>query len=139
MLQGSSDTNVRARRLRSEMSLPEVTLWKALRLRPDGLKFRRQHPAGLYVADFYCHAARLVVEIDGTAHDFGDRPQSDAKRDLWFEAAGLHVLRIPAREVLRDLDAVVCHIIATAAHAAPPPSGLRPATSPVGGGLVVEH
>ena len=48
-----------ARKLRSEMSLPEVLLWRQLRLRPVGLKFRRQHPAGPYVLDFYCAAARF--------------------------------------------------------------------------------
>jgi very-short-patch-repair endonuclease len=47
------------------MSLPEVLLWQALRARPGGWKFRRQHPSGPYVADFYCHEARLIVEVDG--------------------------------------------------------------------------
>ncbi len=47
------------------MSLPEVLLWQVLRTRPSDLKFRRQHPSGAYVADFYCHEARLVIEVDG--------------------------------------------------------------------------
>lgn len=131
-------TLVTARRLRQQMSLPEILLWRVLRARPEGLKFRKQHPLGEVVADFYWAAARLVIEVDGVAHDREDRPARDARRDAFFLRSGMRVLRIPAYDVLSDLDAVVRHIV-TLAHAAPPPSGLRPATSPNGGGIVVEH
>ena len=103
-----------SRKLRREMSLPEVLLWQELRKRPAGLKFRKQHPAGAFSADFFCHAARFVVEVDGEAHERGDRPQRDAARDRWFEERRFQVLRIPAAEVLRDLEAVIRHIVATA-------------------------
>jgi len=107
------------------MSLPEVLLWQALRGRPAGLKFRRQHPSGPYVADFYCHEARLIVEIDGYAHETGDRPVRDAARDAWFGARGLKVQRIPAQLVLDDLESVVRGIVATTPlhqpAAGPPP------------------
>jgi len=93
------------------MSLPERLLWAALRSRPAGLKFRRQHPAGPYVADFFCHEARLVVEVDGEVHAFGDRPERDARRDAWFSERGLDVMRISAREVLRNVDSVVEAIV----------------------------
>ena len=119
MLQGPIPTVQNARRLRGEMSLPEVSLWQALRTRPAGLKFRRQHPAGPYVADFYCFGAKLIVEIDGEAHSRGDRPVFDQARDTWFEQRGLRVLRIPAHEVLNDLDAVVSGIVAFAEQARP--------------------
>ena len=115
MLQGSSTTNAVAKRLRQSMSSAEVALWLALRERPAGLKFRRQHPSGPYVADFYCHAARLVIEVDGTAHDFGNRPTRDAARDGWFAARGPKTLRVPAADIYRDTDAVVAHITALAA------------------------
>jgi very-short-patch-repair endonuclease len=115
VLQGSQRTMRLARQPRGAMSLPEVILWTALRKRPAGLKFRRQHPSGPYVADFYCHAARLIVEIDGAAHGFGDRPERDAVRDAWFEARGLAVLRIAAREVLDDSAAVVQAVVSCAA------------------------
>jgi very-short-patch-repair endonuclease len=127
-----------ARRLRRQMSLPEILLWQALRGRPGGFKFRKQHPVGGFVADFYCASVHLIIEVDGEAHDRGDRPERDAARDAYFLSRDIRVLRIPARDVLNDLDAVVRHIVASA-HAAPPPSALRAATSPGGGGIVVEH
>ena len=61
MIAGPRDTVKRARKLRSEMSLPETILWRELRKRPGGHKFRRQHPAGKFVLDFYCAAARLNI------------------------------------------------------------------------------
>ncbi|WP_427964343.1 endonuclease domain-containing protein [Altererythrobacter sp.] len=84
------------------MSLPEALLWRELRKRPGGLKFRRQHPSGQYVLDFYCSDARLVLEIDGEAHEMGDRPAHDAARDAWFREAGIETLRLPASQVLQD-------------------------------------
>lgn len=67
-LQGSSDTKSHARRLRHEMTPPEIALWLALRGNGDGIRFRRQHPAGRYILDFYCAPARLAVEVNGEAH-----------------------------------------------------------------------
>jgi very-short-patch-repair endonuclease len=89
-----------ARRLRKEMSLPEVLLWRLLRRSQPPI--RRQHPLGDYVLDFYCAAAKLVFEVDGFAHQTGDRPQRDERRQHWLEARGLRVMRIDARDVLRD-------------------------------------
>ncbi|WP_380874349.1 endonuclease domain-containing protein [Sphingomonas sp. DBB INV C78] len=104
----------RARRLRREMTLPEVLLWTALRERPAGLKFRRQHPSGAYALDFFCSDARLAIEVDGEAHNLGARPIRDEARDNWLVAAGIATLRIPAAEVLKDLAAVLETIVATA-------------------------
>ena len=115
MLQGIGDTAHRAKTLRRTMSPPEIVLWLALKERPAGLKFRKQHPSGPYVADFYCHAAGLIIEIDGSAHDFGDRPARDGRRDAWFRMRGLAVMRIAAADVSRDLDAVVRGIVNLAA------------------------
>lgn len=83
------------------MSLPEVLLWRELRTQ-TGIKFRRQHPIGDYVLDFYCAAAKLCVEIDGIAHDMGNRPERDQLRDAWLAAQNIKVIRIPARDVLRS-------------------------------------
>ena len=96
------------------MTLPEVILWHWLRQRPDGLKFRRQHPTGPFVLDFFCSDARLAIEVDGESHSRGDRPQHDQARDQWLQTAGIKTLRIPAAELLRDADAVIRHILSEA-------------------------
>ena len=90
-----------ARKLRAEMSLPEVLLWQELR-QQDEVKFRRQHGIGNYVLDFYCASAKLCIEIDGQSHDMGDRPERDLARDEWLRAQGIEVIRITASEVLRS-------------------------------------
>jgi len=119
MLHGPKDTQRRARELRRTMTLPEVLLWRELRKRPMGLKFRRQHPAGRYVLDFYCAARRLAVEVDGEAHSRGDRPERDRVRDEWLAREGVRVCRVSAVAVLRDLDGVVRYIVGVALGAAP--------------------
>jgi very-short-patch-repair endonuclease len=87
----------RARQLRKHMSLPEVMRWKALRGREDGKPvFRRQHPIGPYILDFFCAKARLCIEIDGSSHGFGDRPQADARRDAYLRSLGIVVVRCVA-------------------------------------------
>ena len=95
-----------SRRLRREPTLPEALLWRHLRGSPAGVRFRQQHAIGPYVADFYCPTAKLVIEIDGMAHDMGDRPERDDARDAYVQSLGLGVLRISARDVLRDVVAV---------------------------------
>lgn len=87
------------------MSLPEVLLWGQLRQQSD-VKFRRQHPLGPYILDFYCAKAKLCVEIDGIAHDMGQRPERDTKRDAWLREQGIEVVRVRASEVLADPNAV---------------------------------
>ncbi len=82
------------------MSPPEVRLWALLRRSPNGVNFRRQHPIGRYVADFYCPAAKLVIEIDGLMHDF--MVERDEKRDGYIRGLGLNILRIAAAEVMAD-------------------------------------
>jgi very-short-patch-repair endonuclease len=82
------------------MSLPEVLLWRLLRKATPSI--RRQHPIGGYVVDFYCPAAKLVIEVDGFAHETGGSASRDAARDGWLRTQGLNVLRIAARDALRD-------------------------------------
>jgi very-short-patch-repair endonuclease len=132
MLQGQAPAIKRARKLRSEMSLPEVLLWQELRKRPDGFKFRRQHPAGAYILDYFCHEARLIIEVDGRVHELDGKPEHDALRDTFFSAKNLLTLRIPAVNVLKSVHDVVETIVATchertplhhASHGPPPPSG----------------
>jgi very-short-patch-repair endonuclease len=107
---GKSSSVRRARTLRKAMTLPEILLWQALRIRPAGLKFRRQHPSGTYILDFYCSDARLGVEVDGAVHESAERAARDAKRDACFAREGIRTLRISAADVLRDVATVVEYI-----------------------------
>ena len=80
-------------------------LWIRLRSRSRGQPvFRRQHPVGPYVLDFYCAKARLAIELDGISHDMGDRPQRDISRDAWLEEHGVTVMRIRARDLMRSVN-----------------------------------
>ena len=116
---GASDKAYKnARKFRRELSLPEKLLW--VRIRRSELKFRRQHPIGAYVLDFYCPTAKLAIEVDGAAHDFGDRPQRDERRTQWLNGQGVDVLRIPAQDVLRGPDEVADGLIRLCADRAKP-------------------
>jgi very-short-patch-repair endonuclease len=123
-----NDVVLRARALRRDMTLPEGLLWRELRKRPGGFKFRRQHPVGRMILDFYCPAVRLAIEVDGIAHDMGSRPARDGRRDAWLAEQGIEVWRLRAADVLGDLDAVVSAIVTRAqglplhhaAHGSPP-------------------
>jgi very-short-patch-repair endonuclease len=93
------------------MSLPEVKLWEQLRKRPGGFKFRRQHPAGDYVLDFFCAAARLAIEVDGFAHDSEITVSRDRYRSDWLRSQGLAITRIPARLILDDVEPVLRRLV----------------------------
>ena len=110
MITGPRQTVKLARKLRSEMSLPETLLWAELRKRPGGFKFRRQHAAGEYVLDFYCAEARLAVEIDGMAHDRKDAAIHDANRSSFLRSRGIATTRIPAASILEDIEPVVTRL-----------------------------
>lgn len=104
-----------ARALRKSMTAPELRLWIVLRgSAQEGLKFRRQHPFGPFILDFYCERARLAVEVDSDIHGMGDQPVRDARRDAWMARRGVLTLRISARDVMTNLDGVVQSILATA-------------------------
>jgi len=128
MLKGDRPVVLRARQLRKHMSLPEGLLWRELRKRPGGFKFRRQHPGGFYVLDFFCSEAKLGIEVDGEAHSVGDQPQFDEKRDAWLQLHGIETLRIPASEILKSLEGVIVHILEAARQRLPlrQPDGLPP-------------
>ena len=100
-----SETRDFAKHLRRNLSLPEGLLWRALKAAgPEGLKFRKQHPIGPYVLDFYCHALRFCVEVDGAWHGYGGQPLRDDKRDGYLADKGISTLRISAELVLADVD-----------------------------------
>jgi very-short-patch-repair endonuclease len=113
-LEGSPGGKRNAKRLRKEMTPPEIGLWLALRRNEAGLRFRKQHAVKDYVLDFYCAPARLAIEVDGEVHGRGDRPQRDIVRDAWLASQGLRILRYPATEILSNLEDVARQIVAIA-------------------------
>ena len=98
----------RARELHRRMTPPETRLWDRLRgKRLAGLKFRRQHPIGPYILDFYCPSARLAVEVDGRSHDRPDRVAHDRRRTAWLRERNIRVIRLAAESVRTELDGVL--------------------------------
>ena len=102
-------TVARAKALRRSLSLPEVLLWA--RLKGADPHIRKQHPVGPYILDFYCASRKLAIEVDGFAHDMGNRPQRDEARTAWLNERGIEVVRIPARDVLADPDSIADALI----------------------------
>ena len=102
MARTTRQTVLKARQLRKTMSKPEIMLWQRLRKKPLDIKFRRQHPIGSYIVDFYCPSAKLAIEVDGMAHDMGDRPERDERRERNLSQQGIETIRISAEEVLHD-------------------------------------
>ncbi len=102
----------RARKLRKSSTPAEEKLWQALRNRNlAGFKFRRQHPIGPYIADFYCAEVRLIVELDGGGHL--DQMEYDQNRTDWLEEQGYRVIRFWNDDVLNYLDDVAKEILLT--------------------------
>ena len=129
-MRADGNITLRARRLRKRMSLPEVMLWQCLRGRGDGKPvFRRQHPFGPYVLDFFCPSANLCIEIDSDSHSFGDRPQRDARRDGYLRHHGVRTIRLSASEVISDTQTIADALIVEArarSHRPLHPSGPPP-------------
>jgi very-short-patch-repair endonuclease len=113
VLKASDQAFRRAKRERRSGNLPEVLVWRELRKRPGGYKFRRQHPLSELVLDFVCLECRVAIEIDGIAHDMGENAGRDQRRDTYLRSRGFTILRIAARDVLRDLKAAIYAIVAS--------------------------
>ena len=95
-----------ARLLRKNMTEAEKVSWEKLSNKQLlGLRFRRQHPIDIFIADFYCHQARLVIEIDGPIHN--DKEEYDNGREADIEKFGLKILRFTNKEILSDIDKVL--------------------------------
>src|SRR5215510_2302769 len=104
----------RAQILRAEPTPAERTMWKILRdRRLDGIKFRRQKPIRIYVADFYCPELKLVVELDGEVHTDPRQAVHDENRDSYLRSIGCTILRFPNREIFEDREAVLNKILST--------------------------
>ena len=97
-----------ARNLRKNQTKEEALLWYNF-LRKCPVRFHRQYVIGNYIADFYCHKAKLVIELDGSQHY--EDPAYDIRRDVWLRSQGLTVLRIPNNAIKDDFSGVCEQII----------------------------
>jgi very-short-patch-repair endonuclease len=97
-----------ARDLRRHSTVTEAKLWYRLRSRRlEGARFRRQHPIGPWIADFYCAEAKLVIELDGGGHADPSQAEADVRRDEEFRKRGLRVLRFWNTDVHLNLEGVL--------------------------------
>jgi very-short-patch-repair endonuclease len=107
----------RARSLRRKMTLPEVLLWNAIRNgQLPGLRFRRQHPVGPYILDFFCASARLAVEVDGAVHSRECQSEHDRRRDHWLSTNNVGIVRVLAADILNGerMQSVLASIVQAA-------------------------
>ena len=124
---------LRAAELRRNMTYAEKLLWGKINCKKIlGLTFRRQHPINQFIADFYCHKARLVIELDGSFHDIEDNRLRDMGRVDEFEKFGLTTIRFKNEEVIENIDFVVNRIKSVCKLRAPMPQSLPLPTSPNG-------
>jgi imidazole glycerol-phosphate synthase subunit HisF len=97
-----------AKRMRCNMTPCEKLLWQQLRAKNiAGAKFRRQHPIKFYIADFYCHEARLVIEVDGPIHAIADQSEHDINRDAEMDRLGIKTLRFKNDEIINHMGTVL--------------------------------
>ena len=101
----------KAKALRMRETKSEKILWDKLKNNQlDGLKFRRQHPISLYIADFYCHKFKLIIELDGKYHEEKEQKIKDQERDEVLKLNGLDILRFKNEEVEKNIDNVLIKI-----------------------------
>ena len=106
-----------ARHMRKNMTKTESLLWQRLRARRlGGFKFLRQHVVHGFIADFYCHELRLLVEVDGEVHEQMSACMRDNERDFQLAAHGYYTLRIRDSDVLINIDMVCLRILDTIYH-----------------------
>ena len=108
-MERNPDLKKNAQKLRKNMTKEEAHLWYQFLCRYP-LRFRRQYIIGNYIADFYCHQAKLVIELDGSQHCSPEEMEYDRKRTAYMEAQGLLVLRFSNLDVMRQFHSV-CEIV----------------------------
>jgi very-short-patch-repair endonuclease len=98
----------KAEELRISMTKAEKVLWEEIRNNKlDGLKFRRQHPIGRFIVDFYCHKLKIVIELDGDIHKKGNIRENDINRQNELEELGLKIIRFNNNEVINNIANVI--------------------------------
>src|SRR5512139_3336542 len=106
--------------MRHPQTAAEATLWRAIRNRNLGYKFRRQHPVDHFIIDFYCAQAKLCIEIDGESHLDRAQQEYDAARTAYLEELGYRAIRFTNDDVRFHLHAVVDEITRTIEATLPP-------------------
>jgi len=99
-----------AKKLRADSTHAEDMLWQYLKQKPLGYKFRRQHPLKTFIVDFYCHALKLVIEVDGDVHSDRRVAQYDKDRQEYLESQGLNFLRFTNERVEKNMASVMVKI-----------------------------
>lgn len=109
-LHNINELTERRRGLRKNQTECEKIIWKYLRDRKAGVKFRRQHSIGYYIADFFCYEKKLVIEIDGEIHNSNLNREYDKNRDLILKGLGYRVIRISNKEIETNLQKAILKI-----------------------------
>lgn len=102
------ELRARARAFRRRATPAEAWLWHHLRDRQLGVKVRRQHPIGPFIADFCIPARRIVIELDGGIH--ATQAERDAERTAFLEAAGYRVIRFDTQQALDQTDVILAEL-----------------------------
>jgi very-short-patch-repair endonuclease len=111
-LEAGEEIFQRAKALRHKMTEAENTLWFQLKNRKlNGLKFRRQHPVHLYIADFYCHEKHLIIEVDGGIHNNPLVKEHDENRSAELDRLGITIIRFSNEQIMQNLETVLKEII----------------------------
>lgn len=97
----------RAKRLRNHVMHTEMILWNYLKNNQSGYRFRRQHPLGNYIVDFYCHKLKLIIEADGSIHNSKEAKIADEERQKNLEAEGIKVIRFTNDEIIKNIESVM--------------------------------
>lgn len=103
-----ADANLfeRAKKLRKQQTAAEEVLWMYLKQKPLYFKFRRQHPFGIYILDFYCHRLKLGIEVDGSVHEDDAVKQHDQQREQTLTLLGIQILRFTNNQIMTNLPEV---------------------------------
>jgi imidazole glycerol-phosphate synthase subunit HisF len=99
-----------AKKLRNNVTATEMILWGRLKEYFPQLKFRRQHPVSVYIADFYCHSQKLIIEIDGSIHNLPGIIENDEARQKDLEELGIRVIRFTNKDILSNLETAITKI-----------------------------